>query len=59
MQKSGLKTEGHHAILSVLEINRSIILQKLNKSDCFCLHSWLHFYGVSRAKTDLHNKYMI
>ena len=33
------------------------ILQKLNKRDCFCLHSWFHFYGVSRAKTDLHGKY--
>ena len=59
MQKSGLKTGGHHAILSVLEINRSKILQKLNKSDCFCLHSWLHFYDIFCAKTDLHNKHMI
>ena len=30
-------------IFSVLEINRSKILQKINKSDYFCLHSWLHF----------------
>ena len=37
------KQGGHHAIFAVLEINRSKILQKLNKSDCFCLHSWLHF----------------
>ena len=34
-------------------------IQKLNNRDCFCLHSWFHFYCVSRAKTDLHNKYMI
>ena len=39
--------------------NRSKILQKLNKSDCFCLNSWFHFYGISHAKTDLHNKYMV
>ena len=59
MQKSGLKPGGHLAIFSVLEINRSKISQKINESDCFCLHSWLHFYGVSRTKTYLHNKYMI
>ena len=29
----------------------------MNKTDSFCLHSWFHLYGVSRAKTDLHNKY--
>ena len=59
MLKSGLKTVGHHAIFSVLEINRSIILQKLDRSDCFYLHCWFHFHGVSRAETDLHNKNMI
>ena len=32
---------------------------KLNKRDCFCLYSCLHFYGDCPAKTDLHNKYMI
>ena len=58
MKKSDLKTGGHHAIFAVLEINRSKILQKLNKSDSFCLHCWL-FFSVSRAKTDLHNKYII
>ena len=35
------------------------LLQNLNKRDCFCLHSGFHFYGVSHAKTDLLNKYMI
>ena len=34
-------------------------IQKLNKGDCFCLHSGFHFYDISHAKTDLHNKYMI
>ena len=29
-----------HAIVSVLQVKR---LQKLNKRDCFCLHSWFHF----------------
>ena len=43
MQKSDLKPGGQPIIFSVLEINRSIILQKLNKSDCFYLHSWFHF----------------
>ena len=33
--------------------------QKLKKKDCLCLHSWFHFYGVSCAKTDIHNEYMI
>ena len=59
MEKSDLKTGGHHAIFRVLEIKRSKILHNLNKRDCFCLHFWFHFYGVFRTKTDLHNKYMI
>ena len=59
MSKSGLKTEGHHAILSILEVYRSEILQKLNERDRFCLYSWFQFFDVSRAKFDLHNKYMI
>ena len=58
--KIKFKKEGHHTIFWDLEVKGSkIILQKLNKRDCFCLHSSFHFYGVSRAKTDLHNKYMI
>ena len=40
MQKPGLKTMSDNAIFSVLEVKR---LQKLNKRDCFCLHSWFHF----------------
>ena len=59
MQKSDSKTGGDHAIFSVLEVKRSKILQKSRKGDSFCLHSWFLFYGVSGAKTDLHNKYMI
>ena len=59
MEKSDLKIQGHHAIFSVLEVKRSEILQRLNKKDYFCLHSWFHFYGLSQIKTDLHNKYMI
>ena len=43
MQKSSLKAGVHHAIFWVLEVKRSKILQKLNKRDCFCLHSWFHF----------------
>ena len=39
-----------------LEVKRSKILQKLNKRDCFCNILSLIFYGVSHAKTDLHNK---
>ena len=59
MEKSGLKKGGHHVNFSVLEVKKSKILQKLNIRDCFSLHSWFHFYGVSHAKTDLQNKYMI
>ena len=59
MKKSGLKAGGYHANFSLLEVKRSKILQILNKRDCFCLYSWLHFYGVSSAKTDLHSKYSI
>ena len=59
MEKSGLKTGVHHAIFSVLEVKRSRILLIFNKRGCFCLHSWVHFYGVSRAKTNLRNTYMM
>ena len=55
MWKSGLKIGLHHAILWVLEVRRSKILQKLNARDS-CLHFGFIFYGVSRTKTDLHNK---
>ena len=41
--KTRFKNRGYHAIFSVLEANISKILQKLNKTDCFCLHSWFHF----------------
>ena len=48
--KIRFKNRGHHAIFSILEINRSKILQKINKSDCFCLHSWLHFFMAFLAQ---------
>ena len=41
--KIRFRNRGHHAIFSVLEVKRSIILQKLNKRDYFCLHSWFQF----------------
>ena len=41
-----------------LEVKRSKILQKLNKRDYFCNILGFIFYGVSRAKTDLHSKYI-
>ena len=50
---------GHLAIFWVLEIKTSKIVQKLNNRDCFIDILGLIFYGVSRTKTDLHNKYMI
>ena len=52
------KTGGHHAIFWVLEVKRLKILQKL-KDTVFVYILDFIFYGVSRAKTDLHNKYMI
>ena len=39
MYKPGLKTGGHHAIFSVLEVKISKILQEFYKIDWFCLHS--------------------
>ena len=45
-------------IFLVLEVKRSKILQKLNKRDCFCLHSWFHFCDISQTKSDLQNKYI-
>ena len=52
--KIRFKTWGYRAISSALEVKRSKILQKLNKGDCYRLHSFFHFYGVSYE-----NKYMI
>ena len=59
-QVSKQKTEDHHAIFSVLEINRSKILQKIKKKIivAVCILDFI-FYGVYHAKTDLHNKYII
>ena len=59
MRKSSLKTRGRHAVFSVLEIKRLKILQKLNKQTNFVYNLGFIFYGVSGAKADLHNKYMI
>ena len=33
------KQGGHHTVFSILEVKRSKILQKLNKRNCFCVHS--------------------
>ena len=52
-------TGGHHAIFSVLEVKRSKILQKLNKTFCLPFWFYLFFYGVSPTKTDVQNKYVI
>ena len=59
MKKSGLKTGDHHAIFSVLDVKRSKILQKLNKETVFVYILGFIFYGVSRAKTYLRNKYVL
>ena len=36
------KNRGSQSNFWVLEVKRSKISQKLNKIDCFCLHSWFH-----------------
>ena len=59
MEKPGLKSGGHHANFSVLEVKRSKILQKLNKEIVFVYILGFIFYGESCAKIDSHNKYMI
>ena len=51
--KIRFKNRGHHAVFSVTEVKRSKILQKLNKSYFFCLHSCFDFLW-----RDLDNKYM-
>ena len=51
MQKSGLKTSGHHVIFSFLDINRSNMI-------VFVYILGFIFYGVSHVKTDLHNDCM-
>ena len=60
MYKSGLKTRGHHAIFSALEVKGSKVLKKIERKRLvFVYILGFIFYGVSRAKTDLHNQYMI
>ena len=41
-----------------LEVKRSKVLQKLNKTDCFSNIFGFIFYDVSRAKIHLHSKYV-
>ena len=55
MWKSSLKTGGHHAIFWVLEFKKSKNITKIKQKRLF-LFTFLvsFFYGVSRAKTDLH-----
>ena len=45
MYKSGLKTRGHIKNITKIEQKRPLL--------------FTFFYGVPRAKTDLHSKYMI
>ena len=56
MSKLGLKAGDHHAISCVLEVKTSKIEQKRT---VFVYILGFIFYGVSHAKTDLNNKYMI
>ena len=53
------KIGGDHAIFRVPEVKRSKILPKLIEKTVFVYIIGFLFYGVSRAKTDLRNKYMI
>ena len=53
------KIGGDHAIFRVPEVKRSKILPKLIQKTVFVYIIGFLFYGVSRAKTDLRNKYMI
>ena len=59
MQKSGLTTGSHHAIFRVLEDKRSKNITKIEQETVFVYTPGFIFYGVSHAKTDLHNKYKI
>ena len=58
-ENSGFETGVNHTIFRVLEVKRSTILQKPSIRNCFAYILGFIFYGVSRAKTNLHNKYMI
>ena len=53
------KPGGHHVIFGVLEVKRSKILQNYTKKTVFVYILSFMLYGVSRAKTDIHNKYII
>ena len=53
------KIGGDHAIFRVPEVKRSKILPKLIEKTVFVYIIGFLFHGVSRAKTDLRNKYMI
>ena len=53
------KSGGHHAIFRVLEVKRLKILQNWAYKMAFVCILCFIFYGVSCAKTNLHNKYMI
>ena len=48
--KIGFKNWSCYAIFLVLEVKRSKTLQKLNIGDCFCLHSWFHFFMTFLAQ---------
>ena len=56
--KIRFKNRYHYGIASVLEVKRSKVLQKLTKETVFAYILGFLFYGVSHAKTVLHNKYI-
>ena len=59
MQKSVLKAGGHHGIFSVFEVKNQKYYKHWTKETVFVYILGFNFYGLSRAKTYLHNKYMV
>ena len=59
MWKSGLKTGSHRGSFWVLEVKDKKYYKYWTKETVFVYILGFIFYGLSRAKTDLHNKYLI
>ena len=59
MWKSGLKTGSHRSSFWVLEVKDKKYYKYWIKETVFVYILGFIFYDLSRAKTDLHNKYMI
>ena len=59
MWKSGLKTGSHRGSFWVLEVKDKNYYKYWTKETVFVYILGFIFYGLSRAKTDLHNKYLI